>query len=117
MSMPHPAATAYDPVTAYAEPANAYAPAEANAPALPGQTADALEHIAEAWKRAAVAYLAEVRRRTGWERTPAEYGRYIARFLSRVDPTIATPADVHAFAYGIGASGKDPSASTISVRL
>lgn len=70
------------------------------------------------WEAIAAAYLAEVQQRTGSERTPAEYGRYIARFLSGVDdPAAVTPAQVHAFAYGAGLSGKMPSSSTVSVRL
>lgn len=99
--------------SAYAEPIDDYAIAQA----VPTQWGAALEHGDEGWKRAAFAYLLEVRQRTGSERTSNEYGRYIARFLAGVNPATATPADVHAFAYGIGASGKDPSASTISVRL
>jgi len=78
--------------------------------ALPGQ--------APRWEAVAGAYLAEVAQRTGSERTPAEYGRYIGRFLeSAGDPAQATPAHVHAFAYGAGPSGKPPSPSTVSVRL
>ncbi len=99
---------------AYAEHGTAYA----NALAAPTQSGDALAHVSDTWKETAFAYLLEVRRRTGSERTPNEYGRYIARFLAIVsDPATATPADIHAFAYRIGASGKEPSASTISVRL
>ena len=113
MNIRHDPATDRATAPAYAEPADAYAVAQA----MPTQWGDALEHVAEGWKRAAFAYLLEVRRRTGSERTPAEYGRYIARFLAGADPATATPADVHAFAYGIGASGKPPSASTVSVRL
>jgi len=97
---------------------HAYADAGAIALALPGQTSDALAHISDTWKRAAVAYLIEVGRRTGSARTPAEYGRYLARFLASVnDPATATTAQVHGFAYATGASGRAPSASTISVRL
>lgn len=70
------------------------------------------------WKAVAGAYLAEVHRRTGSERTPREYARYIERFISTIDdPAEATPAQLHAFAYLPGPSGKEPSASTISVRL
>lgn len=78
----------------------------------------ALPTQAPRWEAVAGAYLAEVAQRTGSERTPAEYGRYIGRFLDGVgNPAQATPASVHAFAYGAGPSGKPPSASTVSVRL
>lgn len=70
------------------------------------------------WKAVAGAYLAEVHRRTGSERTPQEYARYIERFLAGIDdPADATPAQLHAFAYGPGPSGRLPSSSTVSVRL
>lgn len=70
------------------------------------------------WKAVAGAYLVEVAQRTGSERTPREYARYIERFLSGVDePAQATPPQLHAFAYGPGPSGKLPSSSTVGVRL
>jgi len=70
------------------------------------------------WDAVALAYLAEVEQRTGSVRTPGEYGRYLARFLAGVDdPAAATPAQVHAFAYGPGPSGRAPSPSTVGVRL
>ena len=70
------------------------------------------------WLAAAGAYLAEVKQRTGSERTPEEYGRYIKRFLEGVtNPAEVEPATVHSFAYGVGPSGKAPSASTVSVRI
>jgi len=70
------------------------------------------------WRAAAGAYLVEVAQRTGSARTPEEYGRYLARFLAGVaDPAKITPAEVQTFAYGVGASGRAPSASTVSVRL
>ena len=70
------------------------------------------------WRNAAYAFLAEVESRTGSQRTPQEYGRYIARFLGGLaDPAQAEPSHVHAFAYGLGPSGRKPSPSTVSVRL
>jgi len=70
------------------------------------------------WESVAAAYLAEVGNRTGSTRTPEEYGRYLGRFLAGVDdPAMATPAQVHAFAYGPGPSGRMPSPSSVSVRL
>lgn len=72
----------------------------------------------DSWRGIAGAFLAEVGQRTGSARTPVEYARYIERFLSGIeDPAGATPAQLHAFAYGPGPSGRMPSPSTVSVRL
>jgi hypothetical protein len=71
-----------------------------------------------AWAEAVGAFLAEVGKRSGSRRTPAEYARHLARFLEGVpDHLHVTPQDVHRFAYLPGPSGKEPSASTVSVRL
>ena len=81
-------------------------------------TTTTLANIPCQWDGAAGAWLAEVAQRTGSPRTPQEYGRYLARFLDLVgDPAQATPAHVHAFAYGTGPSGREPSPSTVIVRL
>lgn len=64
------------------------------------------------------AYLAEVRQRTGSARTPQEYARYLQRFFGHFpDPPEVTAAHVHAFAYGPGASGRDPSPGMVNMRL
>lgn len=71
------------------------------------------------------AWVAELEARTGSKRTPAEYARILARFLSTVpggDPGKAAAAHVQAFAYGAGPEGDHraadkPSASTVTVRL
>jgi hypothetical protein len=70
------------------------------------------------WQAAAIAWLVEVHQRTGSNRTPTEYGRYVGRFLLlRPDPTIATLSDVHSFGYGSGPSGKQPGLAAIIVRF
>lgn len=70
------------------------------------------------WDAALAAWLAQVAKRTGSKRTPAEYASYARRFLALVpDPAAATAAHAHAFAYAPGPSGKEPSASTVTVRL
>jgi len=69
------------------------------------------------WQSMAGAWLAEVQQRTGSARTPKEYARELSRFLADLDPVVATPAHVHAFAYGPGPSRKEPSPSTVVVRL
>jgi site-specific recombinase XerC len=80
-------------------------------------TTNAMVPLSGAWQQAAGAWLAEVQARTGSTRTPAEYARILARFLDTADPGQVTPAHVHAFAYGTGPSGKEPSPSTVIVRL
>ena len=70
------------------------------------------------WQDAAGAYLVEVGQRSGSKRTPEEYARIIRRFMEGVeDAASVTPADVHTFAYAPGPSGREPSPSTVSVRL
>jgi integrase/recombinase XerD len=76
--------------------------------ALAPSTAQALDGTLAAW-------LSEVRARTGSARTPAEYERIVRRFLGLVESP--TTAAVHAFAYAPGESGREPSPSTIAVRL
>jgi len=69
------------------------------------------------WQSVAGAWLAEVQQRTGSDRTPREYVHTLERFLAEIKPPEATTAHVHAFAYGPGPSGKEPSPSTVVVRL
>lgn len=81
------------------------------------------------WAGIIGAWLAEVQRRTGSDRTPTEYGRYAAHFADRLDAAgrtlaEATTSDVHAFAYAPlpdrrrgGALGRQPGASAVNVRV
>ena len=62
------------------------------------------------------AWLAEVGG-GGSKRTPEEYQRILKRFFATGDPVQATTAHVFAFVYGVGLSGREPSPSTITVRL
>jgi integrase/recombinase XerD len=79
--------------------------------ALPATVPDGVVGSINAW-------LAEVGQRSGSTRTPEEYLRYLGRFLKLVpDPREATTVHCHAFAYAIGASGKEPSAGTVNTRL
>jgi site-specific recombinase XerD len=83
----------------------------------------------EAWSGIIGAWLAEVQQRTGSERTPTEYARYVAHFAARLRELgrsllDATPADAHAFAYAPlpdrrrnGAPGKAPGPASVNVRL
>lgn len=87
--------------------------------ALPGAwSVPAVAGTGGAWGPVLAAWLAQVGKRTGSRRTPAEYAAYVRRFLAAVpDPAAATAAHAHAFAYAPGPSGKEPSASTVTVRL
>jgi site-specific recombinase XerD len=79
---------------------------------------NALATMTGSWQQVAAQYMNELYQRSRSARTPTEYGRYVARFLEGIDdPAAATAAQVHAFCYNPGPSGKPPSQSTIMVRL
>ncbi len=71
------------------------------------------------WEGAVRAFLAEKEGRSGSHRTAVEYGRLLARLFGPLDktPDAVTPDEVFAFAYGKGPSGREPSASTVGLRL
>jgi hypothetical protein len=74
--------------------------------------------LAAPWQAAASAYLVAVEKRTGSSPTPVECARYLRRFFHLVeDPVLTTLTQVHSFVYGRVPSGKDPSPSTVNVRL
>ncbi|MDP9237918.1 MAG: tyrosine-type recombinase/integrase [Chloroflexota bacterium] len=77
------------------------------------------EPTGDAWARAAYAFLAEKEKRSGSRRTVESYGRMLRDFLGRTGqpPDEITPQDVFAWAYGVGASGREPSATTVGARL
>jgi site-specific recombinase XerD len=71
-----------------------------------------------AWQQTVVAFLAEKERRSGSRRTVQGYARMLWPFLTRVgSPDQVTPAHVLAWAYGIGASGREPSSATVGARI
>jgi site-specific recombinase XerD len=78
---------------------------------------------ADRWDAVIAAWRAQVAMRTGSTRTPAEYEAYVRRFVFAYgfDPVTAHTMQVQAFAYGVhvfeGRPGKQPSASTVTVRL
>lgn len=77
-----------------------------------------LEPTVDPWHRLGEQYLSELKHRSGSERTPEEYGRYVAHFLRGIeDPATATPGMVHAFAYAPTVRGTVPRPSTVMVRL
>ncbi|HVA84714.1 MAG TPA: tyrosine-type recombinase/integrase [Candidatus Saccharimonadales bacterium] len=81
---------------------------------LPAQPRDDVP----AWTQSVVAFLAEKERRSGSRRTVEGYARLLWPFLSRVgSPGQVTPAHVLAWAYGQGASGREPSSATVGARI
>ena len=83
-------------------------------PLLPAQLRDDVP----AWAQTVVAFLAEKERRSGSRRTVEGYARMLWPFLTRVgSPDQVTPAHVLAWAYGMGASGREPSSATVGARI
>jgi integrase/recombinase XerC len=81
---------------------------------LPAQLRDDVP----AWAQTVVAFLAEKERRSGSRRTVEGYARMLWPFLSRIgSPDRVTPAHVLAWAHGIGASGREPSSTTVGARI
>jgi site-specific recombinase XerD len=78
-----------------------------------------LDESASGWNRTLYAFLAEKHRRSGSHRTVDAYSRMLSEFFGRAGkaPDQVTSADAFAWAYGIGLSGKEPSAVTIAARL
>jgi integrase/recombinase XerC len=71
-----------------------------------------------AWQQTVLAFLAEKERRSGSRRTVESYARMLWPFLMRVgSPERVTPAHVLAWAHGIGASGREPSSTTVGARI
>ena len=74
---------------------------------------------ATGWERALYAFLVEKERRSGSRRTVESYSRMLQDFFGRAGkpPDQVRPAEVLAWAYGVGLSGKEPSATTIGARI
>ncbi len=77
------------------------------------------EPTGDAWARAVYAFLAEKEKRSGSQRTVESYARMLRDFLGRIGrrPDEITSQDVFAWAYGVGASGREPSATTVGARI
>ncbi len=70
------------------------------------------------WQRTVLAFLSEKERRSGSRRTIESYARMLWPFLTRVGaPNLVTAAHVLAWAYGVGASGREPSSATVGARI
>jgi site-specific recombinase XerD len=71
------------------------------------------------WEKARLAFLAEKHRHSGSMRTVTSYSRLLDDFFTRAGRApdeIEAPA-VFAWAYGIGASGREPASTTVGARL
>jgi len=77
------------------------------------------ESAAAGWERTLYAFLAEKERRSGSKRTVQSYSRMLHDFFGRTSqtPDEVTSADVFAWGYGRGLSGREPSSTTIGARL
>ena len=71
------------------------------------------------WERAVSAFLAEKRRRSGSTRTPEGYRRLLRDLLGSTGktPDQLSSQEVFAWAYGVGRSGRPPSANTVGARI
>lgn len=69
------------------------------------------------WDEALYAFLVEKLNRSGSRRTVECYGRMLWPFFSGRTPDGIRPADVLAYAHGVGASGRTPSRATIGARI
>ena len=74
---------------------------------------------AAGWERALYAFLAEKERRSGSRRTVESYSRMLQDFFGRSGkpPDQVRPAEVLAWAHGVGLSGREPSAVTVGARI
>ncbi len=71
------------------------------------------------WDEAVYGFLVEKGARSGSRRTVEGYGRMLWPFFAdlAMTPDRVTPADVLAWAHGIGKSGRTPSATTVGARI
>ena len=69
------------------------------------------------WDQALYAFLVEKGNRSGSKRTVESYSRMLWPFFSGTTPDRVRPADVLAYAHGIGASGRVPTGATIGARI
>ena len=71
------------------------------------------------WDQALYAFLVEKGNRSGSRRTVEGYGRMLWPFFADLakTPDMVAPADVLAWAHGIGKSGRTPSATTVGARI
>ena len=83
------------------------------------QTITTFDNTAEGWERSLYAFLAEKERRSGSQRTVQSYSRMLQDFFGRLGkpPDAVNSQDVFAYAHGVGLSGREPSAITVTPAL
>src|SRR4051812_17795845 len=83
------------------------------------QTAITSDASASGWERSFYAFLAEKQQRSGSMRTVNAYAGMLRDFFGRATktPDAVGAQDAFAWAYGVGLSGKQPSATTINARI
>src|SRR4051812_3371709 len=71
------------------------------------------------WDRSLYAFLAEKQQRSGSMRTVNAYAGMLRDFFGRAGktPDAVGPQDAFAWAYGVGLSGRQPSATTVNARI
>lgn len=87
--------------------------AHMNPPLLPARS----QGDPSTWDQALYAFLVEKGNRSGSRRTVESYGRMLWPFFTDTTPERVTPADVLAYAHGIGLSGRTPSPTTVGARI
>lgn len=80
---------------------------------LPARSSDEIS----SWDRALYAFLVEKGDRSGSRRTVESYGRMLWPFFAATTPERVTPAEVLAYAHGVGHSGRKPSPATVGARI
>jgi site-specific recombinase XerD len=83
------------------------------------QTALTMDVSASGWDRSLYAFLAEKQQRSGSMRTVNAYAGMLRDFFGRLGktPDGIGPQDAFAWAYGVGLSGRQPSATTVGARI
>src|SRR3954462_11768176 len=78
-----------------------------------------IDTSASGWDLSLYAFLAEKQGRSGSMRTVNAYAGMLRDFFGRAvrTPDGVGPQEVFAWAYGVGLSGKQPSATTIGARI
>jgi hypothetical protein len=69
------------------------------------------------WDQALYAFLVEKGNRSGSQRTVQSYSHMLWPFFAGRTPDRVKPAEVLAYAHGIGVSGRAPSSATIGARI
>lgn len=92
-------------------------PSPGDPPRPPGSLPAPRSGTPTAWEEAVFAFLVEKRSRSGWTRTIESYARMLWPSFRVTTPDQVRSSDVLAYAHGIGASGRVPSATTVGAPI